>query len=92
MVVVETQGVDVEPDVVFGRVRANAGQLNADAARVVVLGYSAKARVELHVIEGVTHIFDRHGDLADASARRLDLFLDRHVVNPRTYPSTEPGP
>ena len=48
------------------------------------------APVELHVIEGVTHIFDAHQDLARASAEWVDLFLDRHVVNPRTYPSTEP--
>jgi acetyl esterase/lipase len=45
---------------------------------------------ELHVVEGVTHIFDAHADLAEASAEWIDLFLDRHVVNPRTYPSTEP--
>ncbi len=49
------------------------------------------APVELHVIEGVTHIFDVHADLAAASATWIDLFLDRHVANPRTYPSTEPG-
>jgi acetyl esterase/lipase len=48
------------------------------------------AAVELHVIEGVTHIFDSHQDLAQASAVWIDLFLDRHVVNPRVYPSTEP--
>lgn len=47
--------------------------------------------VELHVIEGVTHIFDSHADLAQASATWIDLFLDRHVAHPRTYPSTEPG-
>jgi acetyl esterase/lipase len=46
--------------------------------------------VELHLIEGVTHIFDAHEDLAKASAEWVDLFVDRHVVNPRTYPSTEP--
>jgi acetyl esterase/lipase len=46
--------------------------------------------VELHVVEGVTHIFDAHEDLARASAEWVDLFVDRHVVNPRTYPSTEP--
>jgi acetyl esterase/lipase len=48
--------------------------------------------VELHVVEGVTHIFDTHQDLAEASAVWIDLFLDRHVVNPRVYPSTEPAP
>jgi acetyl esterase/lipase len=47
--------------------------------------------VELHVLDGVTHIFDRHEDLAEASAVWINLFLDRHVANPRTYPSTEPG-
>jgi acetyl esterase/lipase len=45
---------------------------------------------ELHVIEGMTHIFDGHTDIAEASARWIDLFLDRHVANPRAYPSTEP--
>jgi acetyl esterase/lipase len=48
------------------------------------------APVELHVIQGVTHIFDIHEDFARASAAWIDLFVDRHVVNPRTYPSTEP--
>jgi acetyl esterase/lipase len=49
------------------------------------------APVELHLIEGVTHIFDAHAELAAASATWIDLFLDRHVVNPRTYSSTEPS-
>lgn len=52
---------------------------------------AAGVPVELHMVEGVTHIFDLHEDLAQASAQWIDLFLDRHVVNPRTYPSTEPG-
>jgi dipeptidyl aminopeptidase/acylaminoacyl peptidase len=47
---------------------------------------------ELHVVEGVTHIFDTHLEFAEASAIWIDLFLDRHVVNPRVYPSTEPAP
>jgi acetyl esterase/lipase len=47
--------------------------------------------VEMHLIEGATHIFDVHADLAQASAVWIDLFLDRHVVDPRTYPSTEPS-
>jgi acetyl esterase/lipase len=46
--------------------------------------------VELHVIEGVTHVFDAHEDFARASADWIDLFVDRHVANPRSYPSTEP--
>ena len=48
--------------------------------------------VELHIVEGVTHIFDTHPEFAEASAVWIDLFLDRHVVNPRVYPSTEPAP
>src|SRR5579864_1305785 len=51
---------------------------------------AVNAPVELHVIEGMTHVFDAHEDLAEASAQWVDLFVDRHVVNPRTYPSTEP--
>ena len=51
----------------------------------------ADVKVELHVIEGVTHIFDRHVEFAEAAARWIDLFLDRHVVNPRQIASTEPG-
>ena len=51
---------------------------------------SARVPTELHVVEGMTHIFDAHADMAAASAEWIDLFLDRHVVNPRVYPSTEP--
>jgi acetyl esterase/lipase len=51
-----------------------------------------EAPVELHVVDGVTHIFDAHPEFAEASAVWIDLFLDRHVVRPRVYPSTEPPP
>ena len=43
------------------------------------------AKAELHMIEGVAHGFDSDPAYADVSARWIDLFLDRHVVNPRTY-------
>jgi dipeptidyl aminopeptidase/acylaminoacyl peptidase len=52
---------------------------------------SADVPVELHVVEGVTHIFDAHAEFAEAAATWIDLFLDRHVANPRAIPSTEPG-
>jgi acetyl esterase/lipase len=52
---------------------------------------SANVPVELHVVEGVTHIFDLHPEFAEAAATWIDLFLDRHVANPRAIPSTEPG-
>jgi acetyl esterase/lipase len=47
--------------------------------------------VELHVVDGVTHVFDAHDDLAEESSHWIDLFLDRHVAKPRQYASTEPG-
>jgi acetyl esterase/lipase len=62
-----------------------------DSVRLYQALREVGAPVELHLVEGVTHIFDRHDDLAEASALWIDLFLDRHVVDPRTYPSTEPG-
>jgi acetyl esterase/lipase len=53
---------------------------------------AAGVPTELHLIEGMTHIFDAHDDLAEASALWIDLFLERHVVNPRRYAPTEPAP
>ena len=51
---------------------------------------AVKTPVELHVIEGMSHIFDFYPEFAEQSAGWIDLFLDRHVVNPRTYPSMDP--
>jgi acetyl esterase/lipase len=67
--------------------------VNVDAS-VMLYNALRQAQVpaELHVVEGVTHIFDTHPEFAEASAVWIDLFLDRHVVNPRVYPSTEPAP
>lgn len=47
--------------------------------------------VELHAIEGVPHAFDRHADLGTGAAIAADLFIDRHVINPRTYPPFQAG-
>jgi len=41
---------------------------------------------ELHTFAGVPHVFDSHPEFADACAALTDFFLDRHVLNPRTYP------
>jgi acetyl esterase/lipase len=46
----------------------------------------AKVPAELHVFDGVPHAFDNHPEFAEACAGLADLFLDRHVINPRTYP------
>ena len=42
--------------------------------------------VEFHGIEGAPHVFDSNAELAVAAAQLADIFMDRHVVNPRTYP------
>jgi acetyl esterase/lipase len=38
------------------------------------------AQAELHLIDGVDHGFDRDPELADACARWIDLFLQRHTL------------
>ena len=43
--------------------------------------------VEFHAYEGAPHVFDSNAELAVISAQLADLFMDRHIVNPRTYPS-----
>ena len=42
--------------------------------------------VEFHAFEGVPHVFDQHPEFALEGARLADLFMERHVVNPRIYP------
>ena len=44
----------------------------------------AAVPAELHSFAGAPHVFDREPAFADACARLADLFLDRHVINPRT--------
>src|SRR5262245_29655671 len=51
----------------------------------------AKVPVELHAFEGVPHAFDSHPEFAEACAQMADLFIDRHILNPRTYPPFQAG-
>lgn len=51
----------------------------------------AGVAAEIHAMEGVPHAFDRHPEMGEACAVMVDLFLDRHVVNPRVYPPFAPG-
>jgi acetyl esterase/lipase len=51
----------------------------------------AKVPVEFHAFEGVPHAFDSHPEFAVATAQLADLFIDRHVLNPRTYPPFQSG-
>jgi acetyl esterase/lipase len=41
---------------------------------------------ELHIFAGVPHVFDSNPEFARAAAQAADFFIDRHVLNPRTYP------
>jgi dipeptidyl aminopeptidase/acylaminoacyl peptidase len=43
-----------------------------------------KVPAEFHSFAGQPHIFDRDPAFAVACARLADLFLDRHVINPRS--------
>jgi len=47
--------------------------------------------VEFHAFEGVPHAFDSHPEFAVATAQLADLFIDRHVLHPRTYPPFQGG-
>jgi acetyl esterase/lipase len=47
--------------------------------------------VELHLFDGLSHVFDRHPEFAAPAIEVCDLFLDRHVVEPRVYPPFTPG-
>jgi acetyl esterase/lipase len=49
--------------------------------------------VEMHLVEGVSHEFDRtFPEFGAVCAEIADLFLDRHVVAPRAYPGFPPRP
>jgi len=49
--------------------------------------------VELHMLAGMDHIFDRYPEFAGITAEWCHLFLDRYVVNPREYPAYQrPAP
>lgn len=53
---------------------------------------AAGVPVELHLVEGVSHEFDnQHPEFGNLCADFADLFIDRHVINPRVYPPFMPG-
>jgi acetyl esterase/lipase len=51
----------------------------------------ATVPAELHAFEGVPHVFDQHPEFAEACAQLADLYIDRHILNPRTYPPFQAG-
>jgi acetyl esterase/lipase len=52
---------------------------------------AAGVPVEMHLFDGLSHVFDRHPEFAAPAIELCDLFLDRHVVEPRVYPPFTPG-
>ena len=59
--------------------------------RLVQQFRDATVPVEFHAFEGVPHVFDSNPEFAVLAAQLADLFLDRHVVKPRTYPPFQGG-
>ena len=59
--------------------------------RLVQQFRDASVPVEFHAFEGVPHVFDSNAEFAVLSAQLADLFMDRHVLNPRTYPPFQAG-
>jgi acetyl esterase/lipase len=49
--------------------------------------------VELHLLAGLDHIFDRYPEFAGITTEWCNQFMDRYVVNPREYPAYQrPAP
>jgi acetyl esterase/lipase len=46
---------------------------------------------EFHAFEGVPHVFDSNPEFAVHAAQLADFFIDRYVLNPRTYPPFRAG-
>ena len=49
------------------------------------------APVEMHIFDGLSHVFDRHPEFLTPTVELCDRFLDRLVVEPRVYPPFAPG-
>jgi dipeptidyl aminopeptidase/acylaminoacyl peptidase len=52
---------------------------------------AANVPSELHTFARVPHEFDEHSEFAEQCADLIDFFLDRYILNPRTYPPFMPG-
>src|SRR5215468_5122541 len=59
--------------------------------RLVQQFQDANVPVEFHAFEGVPHVFDSNPEFAVLAAQLSDFFIDRHVLNPRTYPPFQAG-
>lgn len=63
----------------------------ASSERLVQQIRAAGVPVEFHEFEGVPHVFDSNPEFATLAAQLADFFIDRHVLNPRSYPPFSPG-
>jgi acetyl esterase/lipase len=52
---------------------------------------AAGVPVEMHIFDGLSHVFDRHPEFLAPTVEVCDRFLDRLVVEPRVYPPFAPG-
>jgi acetyl esterase/lipase len=59
--------------------------------RLVQQFQDVQVPVEFHAFEGVPHVFDSNPEFAVLAAQLADFFIDRHVLNPRTYPPFQAG-
>jgi hypothetical protein len=59
--------------------------------RLVQQFQDVQVPVEFHAFEGVPHVFDSNPEFAVLAAQLADFFIDRHVLNPRSYPPFQPG-
>jgi acetyl esterase/lipase len=78
------------PTVVFHGMKDTTIPIES-SQRLVQQFRDANVPVEFHAFEGVPHAFDSHPEFAVSCAQLADLFIDRHVLNPRTYPPFQPG-
>ena len=52
---------------------------------------AAGVPVEMHIFDGLSHVFDRHPEFLMPTVELCDRFLDRLVVEPRVYPPFTSG-
>ena len=55
------------------------------------LTQEAKIPSELHTLSGVPHAFINQPELVEITSRLNDSFLERTVLNPKTYPAFGQG-
>jgi len=83
-------GAGSPPTVIFHGMKDTTIPIES-SKRLVQQFQDAQIPVEFHAYEGVPHAFDNNPEFAVLSAQLADFFIDRHILNPRTYPPFQPG-